>query len=280
MLYQRLIAAFALILLVLVALFYLPKNSFCIVVILIGGLAAYEWTQFINLNKMKLRVIASSVFTLILLGVYFFLSPAEFHTLLITLISIAPFWWIIACILVVSYPKSATFWRNSRGLKTLFGLLSILPFCAGVILLRFYQYEINPNNGVLLLLFVFCLVWSADSGAYAIGRLLGKHKFIPHVSPNKTIEGAIGGIIATLIVSSLFVFFNLFPCELSLFSLLKITLLVAIVSILGDLSESMFKREANIKDSGILIPGHGGILDRIDSLLSAIPVFACFVLNF
>ncbi|SAJ28290.1 CDP-diglyceride synthase [Enterobacter cloacae] len=120
------------------------------------------------------------------------------------------------------------------------------------------------------------LVWGADSGAYMFGKLFGKHKLAPKVSPGKTWQGFIGGLFTAAIISWGYgVWANL---EVAPSTLLVCSIFAALASVLGDLTESMFKREAGIKDSGHLIPGHGGILDRIDSLTAAVPVFACLLL--
>ena len=115
-------------------------------------------------------------------------------------------------------------------------------------------------------------IWFADSGAYFAGRALGKNKLIPNVSPGKTWEGVAGAIVVTLIVAVVSLdLLNIPSSHFSIFIL--ITFVTVVYSIVGDLSESIFKRMANIKDSGSLLPGHGGMLDRIDSLMSGFPVF-------
>lgn len=134
----------------------------------------------------------------------------------------------------------------------------------------FYLWQLSP----WWLLYVFSLVWCADSGAYFVGRKFGKRKMSPNVSPNKSVEGLMGGLATGLVVVigiSLFKL-QLAGMELVLFVLLSLVTILA--SVLGDLFESMLKRRAGVKDSGTILPGHGGVLDRIDSLLSATPIFA------
>ncbi|EHY2961630.1 phosphatidate cytidylyltransferase, partial [Escherichia coli] len=185
------------------------------------------------------------------------------------------FWWVAAILLVVSYPNSANMWKNSVLLKLLFGILTIVPFYCGMMALRMLGYSTNSYTGAWWLLYVMLLVWAADSGAYAFGRLMGKHKMAPKVSPGKTLEGLVGGLITAGVVSWLFTRFA--PITEVPNHLLLISGIVVIVSVFGDLAESMFKRVSGIKDSSQLIPGHGGVLDRIDSLTAAIPVFAGLV---
>lgn len=116
----------------------------------------------------------------------------------------------------------------------------------------------------------------ADSGAYLFGKLFGKHKLAPKVSPGKTWEGFAGGLLTSALIAWLFGRYA--PLDVVPSTLLICSVVAALASVLGDLTESMFKREAGIKDSGHMIPGHGGILDRIDSLTAAVPVFACLML--
>ena len=130
----------------------------------------------------------------------------------------------------------------------------------------------NPDYGSEFVLYIILIIWFADSGAYFAGRALGKNKLIPKVSPGKTWEGVAGALVATLIIALVSINLLKIPSEQTMIFII-ITLVTVIYSIVGDLSESMFKRMANIKDSGTLIPGHGGMLDRIDSLMSALPVF-------
>jgi len=123
---------------------------------------------------------------------------------------------------------------------------------------------------------VLLLVLGADSGAYMFGKMFGKHKLAPKVSPGKTWEGFLGGLVTSALIAVLFA--TLAPLTVSTGTLVICAIIATLASVLGDLTESMFKREAGIKDSGNLIPGHGGILDRIDSLTAAVPVFACLLL--
>ncbi len=174
------------------------------------------------------------------------------------------------------YPASAALWRTSRPLRVLFGILTVIPFFWGMMALRQYHYDTDHFAGAWWLLFVMLLVWGADSGAYMFGRLFGKHKLAPKVSPGKTWEGFFGGLLSSAIIAWLFAL--LAPLSVAPGTLIICAVIATLASVLGDLTESMFKREAGIKDSGNLIPGHGGILDRIDSLTAAVPVFACLLL--
>lgn len=134
----------------------------------------------------------------------------------------------------------------------------------------FYLWQLSP----WWLLYVFLLVWCADSGAYFVGRKLGRRKMAPNVSPNKSMEGLAGGLVTGLLVVIGISVFKLQLTGTALIAFVLLSALTILASVLGDLFESMLKRRAGVKDSGTILPGHGGILDRIDSLLSATPIFA------
>jgi phosphatidate cytidylyltransferase len=143
------------------------------------------------------------------------------------------------------------------------------------VFLAMIQLHQTPAIGSGLVMFLFVLIWVADSGAYFAGRAFGKHKLSPHVSPGKTWEGAFGALLGAVVCGVVLHRFEWF--ELSVMQLVFVCVATAWVSIGGDLFESVMKRQADVKDSGNLFPGHGGVLDRIDSLLAAAPVFLMLV---
>jgi phosphatidate cytidylyltransferase len=158
---------------------------------------------------------------------------------------------------------------------TLFGVWYTGGMLSFAYALRYHRFAVGDDAGALLVFFPVALTWMNDTGAYAVGRLLGKRKLMPSVSPGKTVAGAVGGVVATVITAWAYVTYLLGPragLGLTLGSVILVGVLVAVVSQVGDLVESMLKREAGVKDSSRLIPGHGGVLDRCDSLLFSIPV--------
>ncbi|AYO19005.1 phosphatidate cytidylyltransferase [Vibrio owensii] len=272
---QRIITALILAPLVILGIFKLPLIGFIIALTAITLLGFWEWTQFTESNSR----IAALVPAVVVTGLSFlFISPDaaslnQLATPHYTVLALGFAWWIIASGMAITYPKTTNLWQNSRALRHVFGFLTLIPFLWSVIILRASDISVDPYHGAKLVLYVCFLVWAADSGAYFAGKSMGKRKMAPHVSPNKTIEGLIGGIIAALIVGWLFA--GWFDIQFtSPIHMVIITLITVVISVLGDLVESMFKRVSGIKDSSNIIPGHGGILDRIDSLTAAFPVFA------
>lgn len=147
--------------------------------------------------------------------------------------------------------------------------------------LRYHPYAIGAAAGTALVMLPLLLTWSTDVGAYAFGRLFGKKKLIPSVSPGKTVAGAVGGLALTVVICLLYVRFILMPYAqlgLTLQGAILFGIVVSIAAQTGDLAESLLKREAGVKDSSRILPGHGGILDRFDSLLFVMPV-SFLVLN-
>ncbi|EPL6456073.1 MULTISPECIES: phosphatidate cytidylyltransferase [Providencia] len=274
MLKYRLLTAIVLIPIVIAALFLLSPANFGLVVIAVSALGAWEWAQFAGWHSQVKRVGLAIVFAAILLAMQFSIPD-------ITSLSNAPIilyglwaglvWWVAAIVLVVTYPASAS-WGKSVIIRLLFGVLTIIPFYCGMMALRTVGYQNDTAIGAWWLLYVMLLVWGADSGAYAFGRTIGRNKMAPKVSPGKTWEGLVGGLITAGVISWVFSAYAPIPAMPDY--LLVTSIIVVVVSVFGDLTESMFKRQSGIKDSSHLIPGHGGILDRIDSLTAAIPVFA------
>lgn len=282
MLKERVLSAIVMIILAVIALFWLSPLAFTIGLSAIIVLGMWEWAQFAGFKRPIARAIVAFVVTCLLIFPIIagtsYIQATRFLTDETTpLLFVGGFWWLIAFALVVSYPKSAEIWAKSVAAKFIFGFCTLIPFLIGTLALRFYQYNLDEHQGTYLLLYVFLLVWGADSGAYFAGRAFGKHKLAPKVSPGKSWEGAIGGVITSAIIAVIFLNVtpeNVFGRELNTSAFIVLSVITVAISILGDLSESMFKRQAGIKDSSNLIPGHGGILDRIDSLTAAVPVFA------
>ncbi len=285
MLKQRIITALILAPAAIASIFYLPISYFAGLLMAIIAIGAWEWARFMGITNTRQRLVYV-VITSMLIAALWWKLPVEETWLVITglqtdvtsLLWLAVLWWTIAAIFMFSYPKSSAFWAKNKFIIALFGWLTIVPTWLAFMVLRTNNYALDEFQGAQLLMYLFMLVWSADVGAYFVGKAMGKNKLMPNVSPGKTIEGFLGGVACAAILT-LIVGFSLDWSSDEFTKALIVTALIATVSVLGDLTESMFKRQAGVKDSGTILPGHGGILDRIDSLTATAPVFAlCYVL--
>ena len=279
MLKERVLSAIVLIALVLCALFLFTPFYFALALGFVATLGIWEWAQFARFKNPLARLcIAAFLGAFIFLWLYnegnYLDAGRVFENYLPLLLLNSVGWWALALVLVVTYPSSAKVWGKNIPLQLLFAFSTLIPFVAAVLRLRLDNYTADPHHGLFLLLYVFVLVWAADSGAYFAGRAFGKHKLAPKVSPGKTWQGVFGGMITAAVLAFVFIHFSgetlLGSRAMSGFVVLSVATVA--ISVLGDLAESMFKRESGIKDSSQLIPGHGGILDRIDSFNSRSPI--------
>jgi len=185
---------------------------------------------------------------------------------LATVVGVA--WWLLAMWWLKHFEFASDHDTNARMFKLAAGTLAVVPAWCALALIHG-----GSSNGHRWLLIALMVIWAADSGAYFAGRRFGKRKLSPRISPNKTIEGLIGGMVAAVVIALIGA--PLAGATLAQLPLVAIVVVVTVLfSVVGDLFESLLKRHVGAKDSGDLIPGHGGILDRIDSVLAALPVFA------
>ena len=285
MLKQRIITALILAPAAVSAIFYLPISYFAGLLMAIIAIGAWEWARFMGLVNTIQRL-GYVVMTSALIALLWFMLPVDETWLVISgiqheitsMLWLSTIWWLFAAFLMFSYPKSSPFWAKNKFIIALFGWLTLVPTWLAFMVLRTNDYMLDEFQGAQLLMYLFMLVWSADVGAYFVGKSLGKHKLMPNVSPGKTIEGFLGGVVCAGILTVI-VGISLQWSSDKFMTALLVTLLITSISVLGDLTESMFKRQAGVKDSGSILPGHGGILDRIDSLTATAPVFAlCYLL--
>ena len=177
-------------------------------------------------------------------------------------------WWLLAALWLKHYNFASDHDTHARAFKMSAGTLAVIPAWCAVAWIH-----AEGAYGHRWLLVAILIVWAADTGAYFVGRKLGKHKLSPQISPNKTVEGLFGGLVAGVAVAVAFAPFA--GAGLAQLPLVALVAAIAVgFSVVGDLFESLLKRHVGAKDSGDLIPGHGGILDRIDGVLAALPAFA------
>ena len=263
MLKYRLLTAFLLGPLILWAIYAMPENYFALFALVLVSLGAWEWSAFAGWAQSSQRGIFF-VLNVVLAAAILYFQNSNINTYIIFS---SLFWWVICIPLLLSFPLQENNIIHNRLVKSLIGIVLLLGT-----LVSMTQIRNNPDYGSAFVLYVILIIWFADSGAYFAGRSLGKNKLIPNVSPGKTWEGVAGAFVATIIVAIISLNILNISSEHSIIFVI-VTLVTVLYSIVGDLSESMFKRMAKIKDSGHILPGHGGILDRIDSLMSGLPVF-------
>ena len=252
MLKLRIVTAIIALVLIGLVLFVLPQQyaEWLIGLLLVAG--AWEWAGFLELSSTAARGAYTAVIAVGLALIYF-VFPEQTPLVL----QIACVWWIVAFLWTFRFPTAIP-----MPVRWVCGILVIVPLYAALILLF--------RLGVDYLIFTLLIVWAADAGAYFAGKSFGRVKLAPAISPGKTWEGVIGGL---LLVAALAVGVGIWR-DLNIGVFLPFCLAVAGISVVGDLTVSMFKRTAGVKDSGALFPGHGGVLDRVDSVAAAAPLFA------
>jgi phosphatidate cytidylyltransferase len=253
MLRQRVITALILGALVLLGIFLAPADVLMMAATALIIAGAWEWSAFLKVPSLAARLV---FLLLIAAGIAAMWSIGVTSSRLDQVMLGAGLWWVMALLWCAFVPAVI-----NAGSAALAGILVLLP--TWLALVRLHQLSSQ------LLLFVLLLVVAADVGAYFAGRAFGKHKLAPRVSPGKTWEGVGGGCVGAMLMGIMGgIWF-----ELNLAPFLVLCAAVFVASVIGDLTESMFKRHAGLKDSGALLPGHGGVMDRIDSITAAAPIF-------
>ncbi len=270
MLQQRIITGVLLAIFFLVVVFLLPLSWMACVFAGVAVLGVWEWAGLSGIKVPWVRWLYAAAL-IPGLGALWLLCDLGGQSSRVQVqpwLGLACVFWSLALFLIKYYPSSAELWRFDV-LRVLMGWLILGATWLALVFLR-----TMPNGGLLVLLLLI-LVAAADIGAYFIGRRFGVHKLVPAVSPGKTWEGLWGGVLAVFVITVI-VFQNLPPtlAHLRMASVLLLAFAVAGASVVGDLTVSMLKREAGVKDTSHLLPGHGGVMDRIDSICGAAPIFA------
>ena len=250
---------------------------------LITGLTLWEYTGLVNQHVKETNV---NRFISTAAGVYLFLAFAGYCTDLVPSAAFIPYLLTVVYLLI-----SELYLQQKNPVQdwayTMLGQMYIaLPFST----INVLAFQADPTSGQvaynwLLPMSVFIFLWTNDTGAYCVGSLFGKHRLFPRISPKKSWEGSIGGAVLVLIVAALISHFtandgselSTVNCQLSIVQWLGLALVVVVFGTWGDLVESLFKRTLGIKDSGNILPGHGGMLDRFDSSLLAIPAAVIYI---
>ena len=262
-LFVRSVAGIALVILIIGGIL-LSKYTFALIFLLIMIGCLIEFFHFFPASGIHPLAIYS-----VIIGCFFFL-----FTFLITSEILSPHYYLLFPVAILFLTGCELYRKKENNISNIAtGILGIsyivIPFC-----LTNYIVFTNGIYYSFPLIFLFVLIWTNDTGAYLVGMSMGKHKLFPRISPKKSWEGLFGGIILTIIISLIFVFIKK---DISVFNGILLGILVSVSSVFGDFTESMFKRSFNIKDSGNFIPGHGGFLDRFDSMLFSVPIYLCYI---
>jgi len=258
---QRVITAAVLIPLVVLATLYLPAGHYAALLAVFIGLGAWEWAGLCGYSVFGKAALV--ILVLMLLSGCFLYR----HTVLpAILIYLAAVWWLAATAIMISQQHRQQLYLGGRHLKAAVGILVLVPAWLSLVMLH------GVRDGRIYVIFLLALIWLADGAAYFCGHRWGKTKLAGIISPGKTWVGVVGAILTGTLVSVLFALATgMQAADIIIFSI--ICVITVMGSIVGDLVESLLKRLAHVKDSGSIFPGHGGMLDRIDSLTAAAPVF-------
>ncbi|MGR9012496.1 MAG: phosphatidate cytidylyltransferase [Gammaproteobacteria bacterium] len=278
MLLQRIITALILVPLVVLAVFQLPSEYFSLLVGLITLLAAWEWANLVGLNSLCKRGLFLLALILPMIWLHYWTQFLEltaqvldwpdvrnFSGALEWLVVAPVLFWILSMILIRNTPANILKLEMRVSYKALIGWFVLLAMWMFLTRLRaFYDAELT--------LYFLILIWSADIAAYFVGKKYGKTKLAPEISPGKTVQGMFGALFAGAVCAVVLSLIYGFPWMVAS-DFILLSVLTVLISIYGDLFFSVVKRQRGVKDTGSLLPGHGGILDRIDSLIAAIPFF-------
>ena len=266
MLFQRVITALVLAPLAIGLLFFTESELFALGLMPMILVGASEWCRLAGVQSAVFKTIYVLLIGLLMLVCY------QWPLVIGPLLLLTPIWWLLVAWVVTGYPKNQPRWLLSKSAMLLAGPLLLVVSWYAFVVMR------GRPDGQWLILLLFGLVWGADSGAYFAGRLWGRVKLMPAVSPGKSWEGVVGGSVAALLIAAIAAV-AMDQSGAELVYLVVVGMVTAWVSVVGDLAESLFKRRAGVKDSGKLLPGHGGVLDRIDGLVVAAPFFSITMLG-
>jgi len=258
---KRVVTAVVLVAALLGVLFWLPTSGVALVLAVVALAGLWEWTAMAGILAPAHRQLLLLMTALMLPMLY--VAPASTDRNI--LFFCAFIWWCFAVALVARFQRSGTPPPPGAGWRSVAGWAMILPAWYALV----WLHQAHGGPGVLALM---VLIWVADSAAYFVGRRFGRRRLASRVSPGKSWEGLVGALAATIVVAPLISGW-VGVGGASRWAFVALAVVIVLISVLGDLTESLFKRAAGMKDSGHLLPGHGGVLDRIDSLLAAAPFF-------
>lgn len=262
----RLITGSIMVAVFLLSLFLLPPVGFTVSITLVLLVGAWEWSNLSGFGLAYQRIFYCCCVMAAICALAFYIGIFAGGVSLVSVkevLLVACIWWAIALLWIQGYPSSAILW-GARWVRALIGFFVLVPAWVALV----YLHQTSDGSWFILLLVL--TVFVADTGAYFFGKALGKRKLAKHVSPGKSWEGFLGGFFCCVLFAMTIHVLTQFGAWQSLLAVLLCT---STLSVVGDLLESMVKRHCGIKDSGQLLPGHGGMMDRLDSIAAAAPVF-------
>lgn len=271
----RVIAALAMAPFAIAAILWVPTPWLVALAAILFLAGLWEWFKLAEVEDTLARTVLLVANLLLMTALVWGSRTQDGGTLVLLqlMVVVGVLWWLLACLWLKHYGFASDHDTHARAFKLGAGTLAVLPAWCALALLHASQ-----PNGHRWLLVALAIVWAGDTGAYFVGRrfggkLFGDRRLAPRISPNKTIEGLLGGTVCAVAVAlALSLYAGATAAQLPLVG--AVALATSGFAVVGDLFESLLKRHVGVKDSGDLIPGHGGILDRIDAVLAALPVFA------
>ncbi len=260
---RRIVTASVLIPIVIAAILFLPTAYLALgfaVIALMGGL---EWSDLAGISGKSAKIVYLLFLALCLLGAYELVAYPWFRYWFFLIVSVM---WLLIAVSLFGFKHIEKATVGPGAIRVLMGPVILTPLWAALVVLHG-----QVKDGPSYLFFLMLLIWVADSGAYFAGRRWGRHKLAPAISPGKTWEGVYGALFGAAVGGLLLSWYQ--NDVAGVYWLVPVCIFTVLMSVVGDLFESIMKRIADMKDSGTLLPGHGGVLDRIDSLTAAAPVF-------
>lgn len=261
---QRIITALLVTPIAVATILLLPTVALAMFIAVLCLIAFWEWSRLSGMRSRPIRAALVASLAVLMIVVWFGIDTWLWWFV----VSAGAIWWLFAFLWLRSYSFAAAPTRENTAIKLLAGYLAILPSWAA--LTKIHLMQPSPHTWAL---YSLAIVWAADTFAYIVGKRWGRNKLAAKISPGKTIEGVYGALVG----SALFTFIGGWLLDVrdgQLIGLILLAMICVLFSIVGDLFESLIKRHANVKDSGAMFPGHGGVFDRLDGVFAALPIFA------
>lgn len=260
---QRIITALIVAPLGVLLFLFAPPMVFSAIIGVLCLIALWEWSRLSGMRSRPIRAVLIALCGALMVLLWFSYGSPFW----LTTIGVGVAWWFVAVAWLRNYTFAAAPKPENTLIKLVAGICAVIPAWVAVTDLRLHQTEYH-----MWALYSIVLIWGADTFAYFSGKRFGRHKLAPNISPGKTIEGVYGALICSGVVAAIGGYWLGVRGGL-LFALVCVALMSVLFSVVGDLFESVIKRQANVKDSGAMFPGHGGVFDRLDGAFAGIPIF-------